>query len=91
MRPICHNLPMCGRYRLSRRKQMIEEYFGSVSGEGDGTPRCSAMSVQTALRSTGINSQGYVSTCTPVTQPWISDAAKNLTDAYTESKLALYF
>jgi putative SOS response-associated peptidase YedK len=30
---------MCGRYRLSRRKQMIEEYFGSVLGENDWTPR----------------------------------------------------
>jgi putative SOS response-associated peptidase YedK len=36
---ICHNRPMCGRYRLSRRKQMIEEYFGTVSGEDDWTPR----------------------------------------------------
>lgn len=31
--PICHNLPMCGRYPLSRRKQIIEEHFDSVSGE----------------------------------------------------------
>jgi len=30
---------MCGRYRLSRRKQMIEEYFGTVSCEDDWTPR----------------------------------------------------
>jgi len=30
---------MCGRYRLSRRKQMIEEYFSSVSGEDDWNPR----------------------------------------------------
>jgi putative SOS response-associated peptidase YedK len=30
---------VCGRYRLSRRKQLIEEYFGSVSGEDDWTPR----------------------------------------------------
>src|SRR3984957_19948892 len=30
---------MYGRYRLSRRKQMIEEYFSSVSGEDDWTPR----------------------------------------------------
>jgi hypothetical protein len=30
-RPICHNFPMCGRYRLSRRKQVVEEYFDSVS------------------------------------------------------------
>jgi putative SOS response-associated peptidase YedK len=37
--PICHNLLMCGRYRLSRRKQLIEEYFGSVSGDDDWNPR----------------------------------------------------
>jgi putative SOS response-associated peptidase YedK len=30
---------MCGRYKLSRRKQIIEEYFDSVSGEEDWTPR----------------------------------------------------
>ena len=30
---------MCGRYRLSRRKQIIEERFDSVSGEEDWTPR----------------------------------------------------
>jgi putative SOS response-associated peptidase YedK len=30
---------MCGRYRLSRRKQLVEEYFGSVSDEPDWTPR----------------------------------------------------
>jgi hypothetical protein len=30
---------MCGRYRLSRRKQLVEEYFDSVSGEDDWTPR----------------------------------------------------
>jgi putative SOS response-associated peptidase YedK len=30
---------MCGRYRLSRRKQAIEEYFGTVSGEEDWNPR----------------------------------------------------
>jgi SOS response associated peptidase (SRAP) len=35
---ICHNLPMCGRYRLSRRKQLIDEYFGTVSDD-DWTPR----------------------------------------------------
>jgi putative SOS response-associated peptidase YedK len=38
-RPICHNLPMCGRYRLSRRKQIVEEYFDTVSGEEEWTPR----------------------------------------------------
>ena len=38
-RLICHNFIMCGRYRLSRRKQIIEEHFDSVSGEEDWTPR----------------------------------------------------
>jgi putative SOS response-associated peptidase YedK len=37
--PICHNLPMCGRYRLSRRKQVLEEYFDCGSEESDWTPR----------------------------------------------------
>ena len=32
-------LPMCGRYRLSRRKQIVEEYFDCVSGEDDWSPR----------------------------------------------------
>ena len=30
---------MCGRYRLSRRKQLVEEYFDSVSEERDWNPR----------------------------------------------------
>jgi putative SOS response-associated peptidase YedK len=30
---------MCGRYRLSRRKQLIEEYFASVSGDEEWSPR----------------------------------------------------
>ena len=30
---------MCGRYKLSRRKQLVEEYFDSVSGEEEWTPR----------------------------------------------------
>jgi len=30
---------MCGRYRLSRRKQIIEEYFDSVPWEEDWSPR----------------------------------------------------
>jgi len=29
---------MCGRYRLSRRKQFIEEHFDSVSDEPDWAP-----------------------------------------------------
>jgi len=39
VRPICHNLPMCGRYRLSRRKQIVEEYFDSVPGDEEWSPR----------------------------------------------------
>jgi hypothetical protein len=31
--------PVCGRYRLSRRKQVVEEHFDSVSGEEEWTPR----------------------------------------------------
>jgi putative SOS response-associated peptidase YedK len=30
---------MCGRYRLSRRKQFVEEHFDSVSGEQEWSPR----------------------------------------------------
>jgi putative SOS response-associated peptidase YedK len=30
---------MCGRYRLSRRKQIIEEHFDAISGEEDWSPR----------------------------------------------------
>ena len=30
---------MCGRYRLSRRKQIIEEHFDAASGEEDWSPR----------------------------------------------------
>jgi putative SOS response-associated peptidase YedK len=30
---------MCGRYRLSRRKQLIEEYFGSAPWDDDWNPR----------------------------------------------------
>ena len=30
---------MCGRYRLSRRKQIVEEYFDSPSSEEEWTPR----------------------------------------------------
>lgn len=30
---------MCGRYRLSRRKQIIEEYFDSASWDDDWNPR----------------------------------------------------
>src|SRR5579864_8499964 len=30
---------MCGRYRLSRRKQIIEEYFGGAPWGDGGSPR----------------------------------------------------
>src|ERR1039457_1752153 len=30
---------MCGRYRLSRRKQLVEEYFDASSDEPDWSPR----------------------------------------------------
>jgi putative SOS response-associated peptidase YedK len=29
---------ICGRYRLSRRKQLVEEYFGTVSGDAEWNP-----------------------------------------------------
>jgi hypothetical protein len=32
---IRHNFSMCGRYRLSRRKQIIEDHFDALSGEED--------------------------------------------------------
>jgi putative SOS response-associated peptidase YedK len=35
----CHNLPVCGRYRISRKKQLVEEYFDTSSGERDWVPR----------------------------------------------------
>jgi hypothetical protein len=37
--PICHNLPMCGRYRLSRREQIVEEHFDTASDAEDWSPR----------------------------------------------------
>ena len=34
------NLPMCGRYKLSRRKQVVEDYFDTAtSDEPDWAPR----------------------------------------------------
>jgi hypothetical protein len=39
-RSICDNfLSMCGRYRLSRRKQIIEEYFDTSEWQDDWSPR----------------------------------------------------
>jgi putative SOS response-associated peptidase YedK len=37
--PICDNFGMCGRYKLSRRKQVFEEYFDAISSEKDWVPR----------------------------------------------------
>jgi hypothetical protein len=34
-----YNRSMCGRYRLSRRKQLVEEYFDCTSDETDWNPR----------------------------------------------------
>jgi len=33
------NSCMCGRYRLSRRKQIIEEYFETADWQDDWSPR----------------------------------------------------
>jgi putative SOS response-associated peptidase YedK len=46
---------MCGRYRLSRRKQLVEEYFESPSEEEDWTPRYNIAPTQPvpAVRQTG--------------------------------------
>jgi putative SOS response-associated peptidase YedK len=37
---------MCGRYRLSRRKQLVEEYLGAVSAEEDWGPRYNIAPIQ---------------------------------------------
>src|SRR5438270_5446050 len=36
--PICHNFPICGRYRVSRREQLVEEYFDCARGTTTGLP-----------------------------------------------------
>ncbi len=40
---------MCGRYRLSRRKQLVEEYFGAVSDEYEWSPRYNVAPSQPVL------------------------------------------
>jgi hypothetical protein len=35
---------MCGRYRLSRRKQLVEEYFETALGMTTGTQNVAAIS-----------------------------------------------
>jgi putative SOS response-associated peptidase YedK len=47
--PICNNRLMCGRYRLSRRKQLVEEYFGTDSSEDDWDPRYNIAPTQSVL------------------------------------------
>jgi putative SOS response-associated peptidase YedK len=37
---------MCRRYRLSRRKQIVEKYFDSTSGEQDLGPRYNIAATQ---------------------------------------------
>ena len=46
---------MCGRYRLSRRKQVVEEYFESSSDEEDWNPRYNIAPTQpvAAIRQAG--------------------------------------
>jgi hypothetical protein len=41
----CHDLPN-GHYRLSRRKQIVEEHFDTVSGEEDWGPRYNLMKIR---------------------------------------------
>jgi putative SOS response-associated peptidase YedK len=40
---------MCGRYRLSRRKQVVEEYFGAVSEDYEWGPRYNVAPSQSIL------------------------------------------
>jgi putative SOS response-associated peptidase YedK len=40
---------MCGRYKLSRRKQVVEEYFDCASGEEDWSPRFNIAPTQPVL------------------------------------------
>jgi putative SOS response-associated peptidase YedK len=46
---ICHNFRMCGRYRLSKRKQLVEEHFESVSRDEDWSPRSNIAPTQPVL------------------------------------------
>jgi len=45
---ICNTFLMCGRYRLSRRKQVVEEYFDSAPTEHDWNPRYNIAPTQNA-------------------------------------------
>jgi len=46
---IWHNLPVCGRYRLSRRKQLVAEYFDAVPGDNEWNPRYNIAPTQPVL------------------------------------------
>jgi len=46
---ICNNFLMCGRYRLSRRKQVLEEYFDTAPGEEGWNPRYNIAPTQNVL------------------------------------------
>jgi hypothetical protein len=49
--PICDNPSMCRRYRLSRRKQVVDEYFGSVSDdEEESSPRYNVAPTRSAYQ-----------------------------------------
>lgn len=43
---ICHNLLMCGRYRLSRRRQLVEEYLVTVLGASKRTKQPRSLRVE---------------------------------------------
>src|SRR5260370_29188804 len=40
---------MCGRYRLSRRKQLVAKYFDAVQGEDEWNPRYNIAPTQAVL------------------------------------------
>jgi len=43
---IWHNAEMCGRFRLSRRKQVVMEHFDAISDEPEWEPRYNINSPQ---------------------------------------------
>jgi hypothetical protein len=82
---ICHNSLMCGRYRLSRRKQMIEEYFNTVSGEDDWTPRYNIAPTQPVSRHPAESEPSTrthchwrsVAPCETRLRPWLSKISES--------------
>jgi hypothetical protein len=57
-----HNLPMCGRYRLSRRKQLVEECFdcGPVEATAFGVVvRIEQVLIQSPLPCHALSRQVY--------------------------------